>query len=477
MPLSSLKGVVQTRDFTELDSGRYEFLSLDQAEPNLGIPNSDQSLLLSDVDGTRTFTTFPTLSGLVFKPNSLEQVSAGIPQYFLVLKDDPTDGVADSVGWSLGSFEETDTLQLVTERGNTTTQDVTVANLNAANLFADSAVFSGGVLIQGNLIVNGEQTTINSTTLTVDDKNIVIAQGAVDAISADGAGITVDGVNATIQYTGATDRWAFNKDLDINSVFVGDNIVFDGDSAQQIIKLTNDLNVQSTNLNITDVSGSQTFASFSNGAISINEVLTITDSANMQGKLFFTDVPPKDGINKVLFRRISDGLIMEGEIDEAALGFIDQVKTEDTDSDDTHYLLFTYANGGAGGFDSAYIDTSELTYNPSTNTLTLQNLVANGLTDLDSTTVEGDIQIKSTGIVGSGRLLDSAGRSFVIYDSSGALLWGNNGVSANNLGGSNAGNYVPSTPSDWTSPAPTTTIEAIDRLASLIKTLNGGTGA
>ena len=37
--------------------------------------------------------------------------------------------------------------------------------------------------------------------------------------------------------------------------------------------------------------------------------------------------------------------------------------------------------------------------------------------------------------------------------------------------------YVPSTSSDWASPAPTTVGAAIDRIAALLKTLNSGTGA
>ena len=51
---------------------------------------------------------------------------------------------------------------------------------------------TGTVVIAGNLQVDGLTTTINSTTLTVDDKNIVLASGAPNAAAADGAGIQVD---------------------------------------------------------------------------------------------------------------------------------------------------------------------------------------------------------------------------------------------------------------------------------------------
>ena len=70
---------------------------------------------------------------------------------------------------------------------------------------------TGNVTVGGNLIVNGSTTTINSTTLDVDDLNITVAKGAADAAAANGAGLTVDGANATITYVSGTDTWDFNK--------------------------------------------------------------------------------------------------------------------------------------------------------------------------------------------------------------------------------------------------------------------------
>lgn len=37
--------------------------------------------------------------------------------------------------------------------------------------------------------------------------------------------------------------------------------------------------------------------------------------------------------------------------------------------------------------------------------------------------------------------------------------------------------YTPSTPTDWNGTPPATLGEALDRLATVVKTLNGGTGA
>lgn len=51
---------------------------------------------------------------------------------------------------------------------------------------------NGDMRVTGNFIVDGTSTTINSTTLTVDDLNVVVASGASSGAAADGAGLTVD---------------------------------------------------------------------------------------------------------------------------------------------------------------------------------------------------------------------------------------------------------------------------------------------
>ena len=70
---------------------------------------------------------------------------------------------------------------------------------------------TGTVVIAGNLQIDGTTTTINSTTLTVDDKNITLASGAANATAANGAGLTVDGANATWTYSLGDNAWASNK--------------------------------------------------------------------------------------------------------------------------------------------------------------------------------------------------------------------------------------------------------------------------
>ena len=77
---------------------------------------------------------------------------------------------------------------------------------------------TGTVVIAGNLQIDGTTTTINSTTLEVDDVNITLASGSVNAAASDGAGITVDlgsDGTATILYDATNDDWKLNKALQV----------------------------------------------------------------------------------------------------------------------------------------------------------------------------------------------------------------------------------------------------------------------
>ena len=80
---------------------------------------------------------------------------------------------------------------------------------------------SGGrVVVLGDLVVQGTQTIINSTTMSVNDLNLVLADSAADATAANGAGITVNGANATITYSVAGDQWNTNKNLDVPNLLI-----------------------------------------------------------------------------------------------------------------------------------------------------------------------------------------------------------------------------------------------------------------
>ena len=109
-----------------------------------------------------------------------------------------------------------------------TTATPTFGNITTTGYIAGPSTFTidpaavgdntGTVVIAGDLQVDGTTTTINSTTLTVDDKLVTLASGSANAGAANGAGIEVDisgATNPSLLYDGTNDEWDFNKDINV----------------------------------------------------------------------------------------------------------------------------------------------------------------------------------------------------------------------------------------------------------------------
>ena len=91
---------------------------------------------------------------------------------------------------------------------------------NAALIFNGTQLDVGGdVVITGDLTVEGATTTLETQTVTVEDKNIEL--GVVDTptdATADGGGITLKGAtDKTINWVDATDAWTFSEHVDLAS--------------------------------------------------------------------------------------------------------------------------------------------------------------------------------------------------------------------------------------------------------------------
>jgi hypothetical protein len=109
-----------------------------------------------------------------------------------------------------------------------TDQDVTFNTVTATDkILTDTITATGAgtdvtvddnLIVSGNLTVNGTTTTLNTATLTVEDLNIVLANGAADAAAANGSGITIDGADATLTYAATGDKFVMNKTLDTDLI-------------------------------------------------------------------------------------------------------------------------------------------------------------------------------------------------------------------------------------------------------------------
>jgi hypothetical protein len=134
---------------------------------------------------------------------------------------------------------------------------------------------TGNVIVSGNLTVNGNTTTINTSELIVEDKNITVSSGAVDAEAADGSGITVDGANASLTYNYVNTAWTssenFNLAVEKSYKINGEVILSDTElgssvvtSNLQSVGVLNSLTVDTTRIDdgiITSTAGTLTISS------------------------------------------------------------------------------------------------------------------------------------------------------------------------------------------------------------------------
>jgi hypothetical protein len=81
----------------------------------------------------------------------------------------------------------------------------------------DDVTIGNTLTVTGDLVVNGNTTTLNTSTLTVEDKNIVLANVATPTdTTADGAGISVLGATTkTFNWVDATDAWTSSENLNL----------------------------------------------------------------------------------------------------------------------------------------------------------------------------------------------------------------------------------------------------------------------
>ena len=134
-----------------------------------------------------------------------------------------------TVGGDSGSDETISTGETLTVSGGSnvtttmSTNEVSVAldsNISLGTIALTGGMTVGaGLTIAGDLTVNGTTTTINSTTISVDDKNIELGSTSnpTDA-SADGGGITLKGsTDHTFNWIDATDAWTSSEHMNLAS--------------------------------------------------------------------------------------------------------------------------------------------------------------------------------------------------------------------------------------------------------------------
>ena len=83
-------------------------------------------------------------------------------------------------------------------------------NARVLSALVGSNVLLNNLIVAGDLEVQGNVVTLNTATLNVEDKNILLANGAVTSSAADGAGILIAGALANITYSNTGDKFVIN---------------------------------------------------------------------------------------------------------------------------------------------------------------------------------------------------------------------------------------------------------------------------
>ena len=111
----------------------------------------------------------------------------------------------------------------------TGTENQIVYNAGTISLAANVTT-PGNLTVTGDLTVQGNTTTLNTSTLVVEDKNIVLANVVTpDDTTADGAGFTIKGAtDKTLNWVDATDAWTSSEHFNIvagKSYYIGGSAV------------------------------------------------------------------------------------------------------------------------------------------------------------------------------------------------------------------------------------------------------------
>jgi len=108
---------------------------------------------------------------------------------------------------------------VVSLTGTTNEVSVSASNGSVTLSLPANVTISNNLTVTGDLIVNGNTTTLNTATLVVEDKNIVLANTASPTdVTADGAGFTVKGAtDKTFNWVDSTDSWTSSEHVNLAS--------------------------------------------------------------------------------------------------------------------------------------------------------------------------------------------------------------------------------------------------------------------
>ena len=152
------------------------------------------------------------------------------------------------------------------------------------------------LVLSGDLTVNGTTTTINSTEITVDDKNLTLGSVATPTdAGADGGGLTLKGTtDKTFSWIDATDSWTSSEHIDLAS---GKNFKVNGTNLSAVSETLTNKTIDGANNTITNVAISTAVSGLGTG---IATFLATPNSANLYAAVT-DEIGSSSGSPKLVF--------------------------------------------------------------------------------------------------------------------------------------------------------------------------------
>ena len=442
----------------------------------LGTPSSAnlRSVLTDETgSGAAVFAASPTLTGTVVAANldisgqvdidghtDLDNVSvAGVSTF--------ASGVTITGALDANGGASIDNIQIGVTNNNE-------LDTSSGNLVIDSAggttTIDDNLTVSGNLTVNGTTTTINSTTVAIDDKNFQVATGAADDAAADGAGLTVDSGDGdkTFNFEATGDNWGASENLNLAS--------------GKVYKINNSSILSATTLGSSVTGSSLTSvgtistgvwngtaignAYLANSTMSVGGVTLTLGGTDATPAFNLTDATnyPTSSLSGTITNAQLAGSIANGKLANSSVSFggvslslggSDGTPAFDL-SDATNYptssLSGTITNAQLAGSIAASklagsIGDSKLSTISTANKVSISALNIDGGTDIGAALVDADEIIVDDGGGGTNRRSDMSRVKTYIYgamsgdataSSAGAVTLANSGVSAGSYGSATA---------------------------------------